>query len=192
MVEADDDKRGQSAAIDALLERHLPALRAFVRLRVGGALSQQESSSDLVQSVCREILTGRERFVDQGDAAFKGWLFTTALRKIVDKRRYWSAEKRDLKKRSDPQQSDDDPASLLDQYATLATPSREASLAEQVKRVEAAMQTLSEEQREIVTLHKIVGLNHADIGKQLGKSEENCRQILRRALVKLAEELDDA
>ena len=188
--DGDNAKRSQTAAIDRLLERHLPALRAFMRLRIGGALGQQESSSDLVQSVCREILTGRERFEDQGDAAFKGWLFTTALRKIVDKRRYWSAERRDTKKRVDPG-GDADAPSLLDQYATFATPSREASLEEQVHRVEAAMESLSEEQREVVTLHKIAGLSHADIAIQIGKTEDNCRQILRRALVKLAAELDE-
>lgn len=178
------------AALDALLERHLPALRAFVRIRIGGTIGKQESTSDVVQSVCREILTGRERFADQGDAAFKGWLFTTALRKIVDKQRYWTADKRDARKNVDPGGDGEDP-SLLDHYATLATPSREASLQEQMRRVEAAMEQLTEEQREVVTLHKIVGLSHGDIATQLGKSEENCRQILRRALVKLAAALDE-
>ena len=185
--DANRDARG----VDSLLERYLPALQAFVRLRLGPSIGKHESVSDLVQSVCREVLGGRERFVDQGEPAFRGWLFTTALRKIVDKQRYWHAEKRDVGRRVHEQEAAADAGTLIEQYATLATPSREASLHEQMARVEAAMQQLSEEQREIVTLHKIAGLSHADISKQLGKSEENCRQILRRSLVKLAELLDE-
>ena len=56
-------------AIDHLLERHLPALRAFVRLRAGPTVARNESSSDVVQSVCREILMGAGRFEYQGEAA---------------------------------------------------------------------------------------------------------------------------
>ena len=44
---------------------------------------------------------------------------------------------------------------------------------------------LTEEHREIVTMAKLIGLTHAEIGAQLGKSEDACRQLLRRALIKL-------
>ena len=93
MTEADDLMRkatsGDGAAMDRLLERHLPALRAFVRLRAGPAVAEHESNSDLVQSVCREVLEGAGAFEYRGEAAFKSWLFTTALRKIVEKDRYY-------------------------------------------------------------------------------------------------------
>jgi RNA polymerase sigma-70 factor, ECF subfamily len=178
--------------LDQLIERHLPALRAFVRLRAGPTVARHESSSDLVQSVCREVLLGRDRFEFQGEAAFKSWLYTTALRKIVEKDRYWRAEKRDVARNVDAVASDESgERSLLDCYATLATPSREVAMKEQLSRVERAFEELSEEQREVVTLHKIVGLSHAEIAKTTGKTEEGCRQLLRRGLVKLAELLEE-
>lgn len=43
--------RGDRAALDALVVRFLPELRAFVRLRAGPALREWESTSDIVQSV---------------------------------------------------------------------------------------------------------------------------------------------
>jgi RNA polymerase sigma factor (sigma-70 family) len=179
-------------SIDLLIERHLPALRAFVRLRAGPTVTRNESSSDLVQSVCREILMGAERFEYRGESAFKGWLYTTALRKIVEKDRYYRAQKRDVGRNvSATSDAESGERSLLDCYATLATPSRELAVQEQVQRVERAFEHLSEEQREVVTLHKIVGLSHAEIAQTTGKTEENCRQILRRALVKLAQLLEE-
>ena len=168
--------------LDALLERHLPALRAFVRLRAGRRVAEHESASDLVQSVCRELLTSAERFRYEGEAAFKSWLFTAALRKIIARDRHWRAEKRA------GAQADD--SAVLDYYATFATPSHDAGVREELARVESAFERLTEEQREVVTLSRLVGLSHAEIAAQIGKSEVNTRQILRRALVRLAEVLE--
>src|SRR5215510_4839674 len=74
-------------ALAVLIERQLPALRAFVRLRGGRALRGWESSADVVQSVCREILQQKERFDYRGEPALKQWLFTTALRRLADRGR---------------------------------------------------------------------------------------------------------
>jgi RNA polymerase sigma-70 factor (ECF subfamily) len=171
--------------LELLLERHLPALRAFVRLRAGRTVAARESSSDLVQSVCRELLQGAGRFEYDGEAAFKSWLFTAALRKIVEKDRYYRAEKRDAAREAGTG-GDAEDASLLDGYATLITPSRDVAVREQLARVERAFEQLSDEQREVVTLARIVGLPHAEIARQLGRSEEATRQLLRRAMVRLS------
>ena len=66
------------------------------RLRAGEFVRARESSSDLVQSVCREVLANIGRFQHPSESAFKQWLFREALRKIVDRRDYWLAEKREV------------------------------------------------------------------------------------------------
>ena len=86
---------GDAKAVERLLELHLPVLRAFIRLRAGHEVRKHESSSDLVQSVCREVLQNIERFKHPSPAAFKQWLYTTALRKISNRADYWRAEKRE-------------------------------------------------------------------------------------------------
>ena len=65
---------GDRAALDALMVRYLPQLRAFVRLRAGPLVRVHESSSDLVQSVCREVIQNAERFRHPSESAFKQWL----------------------------------------------------------------------------------------------------------------------
>jgi len=178
------------ATLERVLQEQLPALRAYVRARLGPALAARESASDVVQSVCRELLVERGNVEYRGDAAFRGWLFTAALHKIWQRGRYWSAGKRDAGE--EPEPGEDDAHGLLGAYANLVTPSREVSAKEQVGRLERALGQLPDADREIIALAKIAGLPHAEIAARTGKSEEACRQALRRALVKLAARLDGA
>ncbi len=171
--------------LEALLVEHLPRLRAFVRLRTNAAIRARESHSDLVQSVCREVLEGAGRFDFQGDGAFRKWLYVTALRKIVERDREMKAQKRDVRRELDAAVIDPDGDGLADAYASVSTPSLAAMRREDIAMLEAAFEGLSDEQREVVTLARILGLTHAEIAQHLGKTEEACRQILRRGLIRL-------
>jgi RNA polymerase sigma-70 factor, ECF subfamily len=75
-------------------------------------------------------------------------------------------------------------------YASFTTPSSDVAAREQMARVEAAVDQLSEEQREVVTLAYLVGRSRAEIGAEIGKSEGAVRVILHRALTRIAEILD--
>ncbi len=184
---------GDRRALERLLERHHGELHAFVRLRYGKLLSGRESSFDLVQSVCREVLENADRFKYAGDNGFRRWLFTTALRKINDRRAYYLAGKRDVLREVQQPGSksggESDVADLMQHYRTFTTPSQVASDREDVARVEAAFEVLSEEQREVLTLAHIAGLPRAEIAEQLGKTEGAIRVILHRALAKLSSRL---
>lgn len=176
---------GERAALEALLEHHLPALRAYIRSRAGAAVRRRESGSDLVQSVCREVLEHASRFQHPSESAFRRWLFTTALRKIVDRREFHLAEKRDAGREVAPADESAQRA-LLEAYSSFSSPSRGAILQEEIERIESAMESLSEEQREVVTLAHLVGLSRAEIAEQVGKSEGSVRMILHRGLARLA------
>lgn len=56
-----DAAAGDRAALELLLTRMLPDLRAFVRLRAGRLVRKHDEHSDIVQFICREILAGAER-----------------------------------------------------------------------------------------------------------------------------------
>ena len=180
---------GDRGALEALLERHHGELHAFVRLRYGALVSGRESSLDVVQSVCREVLEHADRFQHAGDNGFRRWLFTTALRKINDRRSYYLAGKRDVLREVPAAGGDDSSADLMQHYRTFSTPSRAASDREEVLRIEAAFDGLTDEQREVLTLAHLAGLSRAEIGEQLGKSEGAVRVTLHRALAKLSSEL---
>lgn len=179
---------GDRAAVDALIERHLPELRAFVRLRAGDALRRRESTSDLVQSTCREVLTHLERFQFPDESAFRRWLFVTAQRKIADRADHYAAQKRAAAREerlaSEAGVQDEQ---LANCYRRFSSPSRRALLRDEVEQLERAFDALTEEQREIVTLAHVVGLSRAQIAEQVGKSENAVRIVLHRALARLAE-----
>lgn len=180
---------GDRGALETLLERHHGELHAFVRLRFGQLVGRRESSWDLVQSVCREVLEHADRFQYGGDDGFKRWLFTTALRKINDRRAYYLAGKRDVLREVQGSGSKDSEDDLMQHYRTFSTPSRAASDREEVARVEAAFDVLTDEQREVLTLAHLGGLSRGEIAEQIGKSEGAVRVTLHRALAKLSTEL---
>lgn len=171
--------RGDEPAIEALLGRFLPGLERYVRRRAGAVVLGHESSSDVVQSVCRELLVNlrRERFEYRGEAEFKQWLYTAALQKLEGRRRHWRAEKREAAREVAPD-GFDPPAS--------ATPSADAVRREQFDALRSSLTSLPANYREILTLAYIDGLAHAEIAARLAISETNSRVLLSRALARLA------
>lgn len=183
--------QGDVDAVAQLLERYLPGLRAWLRLRAGRLLLAKESSSDLAQSVCREILEHVDRYQYRGEAQFKQWLYTTALRKIANRYEHYGAEKRDARKEvalAGGAESDGalEPE-LLAACRSLVTPSRQMMAREELERIERAFELLSDERREVILLSRFVGMSAREIGEQMQRSEESVRQLLHRALAELAE-----
>jgi len=180
----DDASRGDATALDQLLQRYLPQLHAFVRTRLGPHLRAHESSLDVVQSVCRELLEARGRFDFLGEDRFRAWLFTSALNKVRERHRRLHAGKRDVAHEQDGGDFDD--ATYL---AHLLTPSQVAIGNETARAVAEAMAALTEEHREVITLARLVRLPHRVIAEVLSRNEAAARQLLARAMVRLVREL---
>jgi len=188
---ADGPQGAERAPLDVprALQEHLPGLRAFLRARAGPAIRARLRDSDLVQAVCVEVLEHAPRASFANTAAFRGWLYTTAMRKLVENKRWLTAEKRDMARvqpLDERRGAEDAPLVAL---ASVITPSMEIVGLERVQQIEAALDALPEAQREVLLLARMVGLSHAEIAAQTGHTEASCRQILRRALLRLGEEL---
>lgn len=174
------------SGFEDLLHEQLPALQAFLRLRTARALRERESHVDLAQSVCREAIESRDNYRHQDAAGFKNWLFTLARRKLAERDRHWKTDKRNIGRERRPRASDDDGGNLVSQYATFTTPSMVAGWQEEVARIESAFDRLPDEQREVISLVRVAGMSHKSAGEILGRSEDSCRQLMHRALVRLA------
>src|SRR6185295_14455380 len=148
---------------------------AFIRLRAGPVIRARESSSDIAQSVCREILGDLERFQYGGEVGFKHWLYTTALRKLQKKDEFWRAQKREGVREV---HSDDE--ELFGCYRSLSTPSRKAMAREEAERIESAFDRLSDDDREVISLARVVGLPHKEIAEKMGRTEQATRLLLHR------------
>lgn len=185
--------QGDRAALDRLLELYLPELRAFVRLRAGAVVRGRESNSDIVQSVCREVIQHADRFQFPSEPAFKQWLCTTALRKIINRKDFYLAQKRDAQREMPLSSGSGSQAEqqLLDCYRSFSSPSRQAMVKEEIARVEQAFDELPEEYREVITLAHVLGMSRAEIAQQMGKSEGAVRVLLHRALARVSALLAD-
>lgn len=177
--------RGDSAAVQELVLAHLPRLRAFVRLRLGAALRAKESASDLVQSVCRDLLEHLEGFRWEGEAAFRSWLYIAAARKVADKAEYWDAQRRDHRR-----EAAGGDELLLEVYRQSASPSQAASSKEAMTRIEAAFDLLPPDYREAVLLSRILSLPRSEVARRMGKTEDSVRHLLFRGLAQLSKLLE--
>jgi RNA polymerase sigma-70 factor (ECF subfamily) len=174
---------GDRVALEALLVRYFPHLHAFVRARLGPDADPSESSIDIVQSVCRQILTTRPLASFDGEERFRAWLFTSALNKIRQRHRHHHAGRRNKDR------TDRAPDSASTAMASFLTPSQVAVGHETAAALAQALAALSEEHREVITLARLGDLPHRVIAEVTGRSEEAVRQMLGRALLRLVAEL---
>ena len=176
---------GDRAALAELLQRYLPVVRGFVRRRMSPLLHARESESDVLQSVCADLLAASEiGFTDE--SGFRKWLCTAALNKLRHHDRHFRAQKRDAA-REQPFPSDGDVAAAA---TASRSPSGEVAARERRARLEEAMGKLPEHYREIVRLVRMEGLSYRDAAHATGRSEDSVRNVLARALMRLAAVLD--
>jgi RNA polymerase sigma factor (sigma-70 family) len=175
--------------LEELLLRHLAPLRSYVRLRSSPALRQLEPPSDVLQSALREIVARAETFRFTTDAAFRRWILTIALHKIVSKTRYHGAARR-TSGRSEQLASRLWEVPARDEGSHAGTPSRHASHAEDLERLQAALDRLDDEDREIVCLRRIFDVSTAEIAEMVGLAESTVRWRLAQAMTKLASDLE--
>jgi RNA polymerase sigma factor (sigma-70 family) len=172
------------AAVEALLVRHLPGLKAWLRLRMGPVLRARESPEDLVQSVAREVLAGLPGFQWRGEAAFRHWLYLKAQHKLVDKARFLGAERRSPAREHQPPSDDAD--DVLAGLTISETPSRVLNSREEISRIERAFAELPADYQEAISLKRLCAMDYADIAARMQRSEGAARNLVHRGLGRLA------
>lgn len=181
-------RAGDRQAREDLLVKHLPSLQAYVRLKAGALVRAKESLTDVAQSVCKEALADLDQVEVRSEGEFRQLLFRMALHKIINKRRYYEAGKRDVHREAN-QPRDDAQESLLASYATIATPSQHLSRREAMEELEKAFDELPEDYREAITLYRLCGLDYPQIAEQMNRSEGAVRNLVYRGLARLAGQL---
>jgi RNA polymerase sigma factor (sigma-70 family) len=174
---------GDRVATEALLRRSLPALEDFLAGRDG--LDPVDSSADLMQSTCREVLADLHGFDDRGagEPAFRGWLFATARRKLIDRYRYH----RRLKRGGGETVRRAGGAELEEMLRHSRSPSRDALAEEQRQLLLTAMNTLPTHYAEVLRLAYFEGLSRDEIRARTRRSSVDAVQaLLARATARLA------
>lgn len=169
-------RRGAPDDVNAFYERCARKLLPLIRLRLGRTLRREMESRDILQTVLCKAFQ-RMRQVDD-PAAVMSWLARIAENEIRDQADFHQRQRRDAARRSPLEDAADVPAPVREALS-------QAILDEQAERLEAALESMSAAQRELIVLRKFEELTFPEIAKRLGKSEDACRMAFSRAMAAL-------
>ncbi|HEU4628537.1 MAG TPA: RNA polymerase sigma factor [Gemmatimonadaceae bacterium] len=164
---------GDEAAFGQLVRLHQRRAYAVARAIVG----THEDAEDAVQDGFLHAYRALDRFLP--DQAFGAWLHRIVANAALD-----------LMRRRKVRSADELPE-------TVAAPFRDPGEADHLRRrLQTALQALTDRQRSVIVLHDVEGFKHAEIGTMLGIPEgtarsdlHHARAALRRALGGLRSEL---
>jgi RNA polymerase sigma-70 factor (ECF subfamily) len=178
----DNARRGDSAALGALLESFRPYVRVLVRGLDAQRLQARLDESDLVQDALLEAHREFPHFRGPGPPELTAWLRQIVLRTVGHAlRAHLGAERRDLR-REQPLDGRGEPA------APVPTPGEQAIRAEQAARLAEALARLPEDMQQVLLGRHMDDLPYAELAGRLGRSEGAVRVLYTRALRRLREE----
>jgi RNA polymerase sigma-70 factor (ECF subfamily) len=183
-------RRGEAAAVDRLLGSHRDSLRRMINLRLDPVLTRRVDASDIVQDVLLEASRRLKDYLRDPAMPFHLWLRHIAKDHMIDAhRRHRQAQRRSM----DREQSIV-PAALADRssmelaaqfFDHEATPATEAIRQELGQRLQAAIASLSEEDRDIILMRHFEQLANQEVAAELGLSEAAASMRYLRALRRL-------
>lgn len=164
-------KGGKTEALDTLVQRH----HASVFRSVFAMLRDEDQAADATQDAFVKAVRALDRF--RGDSSFRTWLIAIAVNEVRGQMR--KAKRR----REEP----------IDSGAELASGEQDAlhrvEVADQVGRVQVALEQLPEKQRLAVGLRIFEGMSFKEVGVAIESSEGAARVNYHHGLKRLREML---
>lgn len=164
---------GDVAAFEALYRRHNDALYRYLLRHC----RHRATAEDIFQEVWGKIIKARESY--RPTAKFTTYLYRVAHNCFID---YLRRNRRHAQTANVEPDSQPDAGESPDMLV-------ERSLAR--RRLDAALQTLPDEQRDVFLLHEEAGLNLEQIASVTGSNRETVKSRLRYAVKKLRAAIDE-
>jgi RNA polymerase sigma-70 factor (ECF subfamily) len=173
-------KDGDPAALETLTARYLPRLARWASGRLPWHARSLFDTSDLVQETLLKAIQGLDGIEVRGPGGFQAYVRQAVLNRIRDQMRW-------AKRRPGREEV---PESLADRTPS---PLESAIGADVLMRYEQAMETLSEEERQLLHLRIELDFGYEEIAAMTDrKSKDAARMAVQRALKKLAETMGHA
>jgi RNA polymerase sigma-70 factor (ECF subfamily) len=183
-------RRGEAGAVGPLLAAHREPLRRMVGFRLDPAIARRVDASDIVQEVLLEASRRLADYLRAPAMPFHLWLRHIARDHVIDAhRRHRQAQRRSL----DREQpivpaafADRSSLELADQFLDPeATPASAAIRNELERRLQDALTSLDEDDREIILMRHFEQLSNQDVASVLGLTEAAASMRYLRALRRL-------
>jgi RNA polymerase sigma-70 factor (ECF subfamily) len=177
-------RRGEVHAFEVLLARHRKPVYNFI-LR---SVLEPAQAEDLLQETFLRVIKGSETYEQQ--ARFKTWLYTIARNLCVDASR--RARHRRAQSLDAPLDREEGGPTLLDVTSDRKQMVDRAVIGKQLgERIQTAVATLVDEQREVFIMREVLNLSFKEIAEIVGCPENTVKSRMRYALEKLREALDE-
>ena len=157
------------AAFAAVYERFLPPVYRYLYSRVGNV----PDAEDLTAQTFLSGLERLNRYRENG--TFAGWLFAIAHSKVIDHYR-----------RQRPQAG----LESVRELAAEADPVEDVEKRLELEKLSAILQTLSDDEQEIIRLRYVADLSFAEIAAALGKREDAVKKSLYRLLARVQSQME--
>ncbi|MGI6454896.1 MAG: sigma-70 family RNA polymerase sigma factor [bacterium] len=168
--------QGDEAAFDLLFHRHKNTVYAFIRKFI----VSQEQADDLFQNVFLRVIRYRERY--QPDARFSTWLFTITRSVCIDTIRRTSKIPPVMSFETSKPEGVSFTETLT---AAQMTPRDHLHEDDLQRKIDRTLQTLPEEQREVLLLRELTDLTFAEIARITGCSINTAKSRMHYALLAL-------
>jgi RNA polymerase sigma-70 factor (ECF subfamily) len=179
----DRARRGDTAALGALLESYSPYIRVLVRSLSTSRLQARLDESDLIQDAVLEAHRQFGRFRGSTPAELTAWLRQVVLRTVGHVlREHLGTAARDATRDQPLVAQPVDPA---------PTPAEEAHRAERSARLAAALARLPNDMQEVLLARHLEDLPYKALAERTGRSEAALRVLYTRALRRLRQEFGD-
>ncbi len=183
-----------SSAIDELLDRHRNSLRRMVDFRLDGKIKRRIDVSDVVQDVLVEASRRLQDYLANPTMAFHLWIRQIAKDRIIDAhRRHRVSAKRSVD-REQPLAAAPVDQSTMELAGQLCdpqlTPAAAATQRELSIHVQAAIEHLDENDRDIILMRHYEQLSNQEIAVALELTEPAASMRYLRALKRLRKVLD--
>lgn len=170
---------GDEAAFSTLVERHLKTVYSFVVRFVGN----EQEAEDIVQETFLKAWKNARQYRAEA-SKFKTWVLRIARNSAIDhlrKRKHIAfSEFENAEGQNVLAETVADPNELPDELFARK---------EEVSELQAAMERLSPEAREILLLHYTNGLTFLEIGELLGQPQNTVKSRHHRAILSLKKAL---
>src|SRR5216684_2682777 len=172
----------QDQQISEAIKRERPRLRNFIRRRV----ADQGDAEDILQDVFYELVEAYRMMkpVEQVTA----WLFRVARNRITD---LFRRKKREASRNEPTVVTDDGEVLQLDDLLPSPDAGPEAAYARRVlsEELDAALDELPDEQREVFVAHELMGYSFKELAAQTGVSVNTLLSRKHNAILHLRERL---
>jgi RNA polymerase sigma-70 factor (ECF subfamily) len=181
-------RKGDGAALGALLELYRPYLLVLARVQIGRRLQGKVDAADLVQEAFLGAARDFGQFRGATEQEFTGWLRQILASLLANQiRHYQGTQRRDIRLERQLAVELDQSSHALDGALASphSSPSQQAARREQAVLLAEALGRLPEEQRQLLVFRHLEGLTFPEVAQRMGRTIDVVKKMWLRALASI-------